>query len=169
MNDITALWERLYVGGKDDAEHLAKSNPHGIETVVSLCDVPVVRRNPTINYLHIPIEDERPVCVGQFDAVMDAIIENIRWGKVLVHCGLGISRAPIMTAAYMDAVGYLNIDAALAEIRFHQSIDSLAEQCEGAFEMKKAAIYARVSTPEQHIESQLYDLRHLATHGGWKS
>ena len=28
--------------------------------------------------------------------------------------------------------------------------------------MKKAAIYARVSTPDQHIESQLYDLRKLA-------
>ncbi len=28
--------------------------------------------------------------------------------------------------------------------------------------MKKAAIYARVSTPDQHVESQLYDLRQLA-------
>ena len=28
--------------------------------------------------------------------------------------------------------------------------------------MKRAAIYARVSTPDQHIETQLYDLRDLA-------
>jgi DNA invertase Pin-like site-specific DNA recombinase len=28
--------------------------------------------------------------------------------------------------------------------------------------MKKAAIYARVSTPDQHVETQLYDLRKLA-------
>ena len=28
--------------------------------------------------------------------------------------------------------------------------------------MKKAAIYARVSTPDQHLEAQLYDLRDLA-------
>ena len=28
--------------------------------------------------------------------------------------------------------------------------------------MKKAAIYARVSTPDQHVEAQLYDLRKLA-------
>lgn len=28
--------------------------------------------------------------------------------------------------------------------------------------MKKAAIYARVSTPDQHLETQLYDLRKLA-------
>jgi DNA invertase Pin-like site-specific DNA recombinase len=29
--------------------------------------------------------------------------------------------------------------------------------------MKKCAIYVRVSTPDQHVESQLYDLRLLAT------
>ena len=28
--------------------------------------------------------------------------------------------------------------------------------------MKKCALYARVSTPEQHVETQLYDLRQLA-------
>jgi DNA invertase Pin-like site-specific DNA recombinase len=32
--------------------------------------------------------------------------------------------------------------------------------------MKKAAIYVRVSTPDQHVESQLYDLRQLATQRG---
>jgi DNA invertase Pin-like site-specific DNA recombinase len=32
--------------------------------------------------------------------------------------------------------------------------------------MKKAAIYVRVSTPDQHVESQLYDLRELAAQRG---
>ena len=32
--------------------------------------------------------------------------------------------------------------------------------------MKKAAIYVRVSTPDQHVESQLYDLRELAARRG---
>jgi DNA invertase Pin-like site-specific DNA recombinase len=32
--------------------------------------------------------------------------------------------------------------------------------------MKKAAIYARVSTPDQHIETQLYQLRELAARRG---
>jgi DNA invertase Pin-like site-specific DNA recombinase len=32
--------------------------------------------------------------------------------------------------------------------------------------MKKAAIYVRVSTPDQHVESQLYDLRELAEQRG---
>jgi DNA invertase Pin-like site-specific DNA recombinase len=34
--------------------------------------------------------------------------------------------------------------------------------------MKKAAIYARVSTPDQHIETQLYDLRKLAAERGFQ-
>jgi len=34
--------------------------------------------------------------------------------------------------------------------------------------MKKAAIYVRVSTPDQHVETQLYDLRELATRRGFE-
>ena len=34
--------------------------------------------------------------------------------------------------------------------------------------MKKCALYARVSTPEQHVETQLYDLRQLATQRGFE-
>jgi DNA invertase Pin-like site-specific DNA recombinase len=34
--------------------------------------------------------------------------------------------------------------------------------------MKKAAIYVRVSTPDQHLEAQLYDLRKLAAQRGFE-
>src|ERR1019366_2098079 len=34
--------------------------------------------------------------------------------------------------------------------------------------MKKAAIYVRVSTPDQHVESQSYDLRELAAQRGYE-
>jgi len=34
--------------------------------------------------------------------------------------------------------------------------------------MKKAAIYARISTPDQHLETQLYDLRKLAAQRGFE-
>ena len=34
--------------------------------------------------------------------------------------------------------------------------------------MKKAAIYVRVSSPDQHVESQLYDLRELAAQKGYE-
>ena len=34
--------------------------------------------------------------------------------------------------------------------------------------MKKCALYARVSTPEQHVETQLYDLRQLTVQRGFE-
>jgi len=34
--------------------------------------------------------------------------------------------------------------------------------------MKRAALYARVSTPDQHLETQLYDLRKLAAQRGFE-
>jgi protein-tyrosine phosphatase len=70
-----------------------------------------------VNYVHLPIEDDMSVPVRQFYGVMDAIRKNIRWGTELLHCGVGVSRAPSMAAAYMDAVGYKCIDAAIKEIR----------------------------------------------------
>ena len=117
MIPVTQVWECLYFGGRDDAEHLFRSNPFGITTVISVCEVKVLRHNPSINYVHVAIADATPVTVGQFDAIIDAIAENIRWGKVLVHCGSGVSRSPIVTAAWMHVVGYKNIDAALAEVK----------------------------------------------------
>jgi protein-tyrosine phosphatase len=114
---MTQVWERLYIGSRDDAEHLIRENPHAITTVLSLCEDKVLRRNPSINYVHIPIADATPVSVGQFDAIIDAISENIRRGVVLVHCGAGVSRSAILTAGYMDVVGSKGIDAALVEIR----------------------------------------------------
>jgi len=114
---MTQIWERLWVGGLTDAERLVKGNPNRIDTVISLCEACIASRRHGVNYIHIPIEDERPVPVGQFDSVIDAIAENVRWGTVLVNCGVGISRAPTMTAAWMHAVGYKNIDAAIEEIR----------------------------------------------------
>ncbi len=110
------LWERLFIGGLADAEALAAKNPSRITTVISLSEIPAAQR-ATVNYLHFPIEDDKPVSVRQFDSILDALSENVRWGTVLLHCGEGMSRAPSLAAAYMDAAGYKNIDAALKEIQ----------------------------------------------------
>jgi protein-tyrosine phosphatase len=115
IGEMTKIWERLFVGSREDAEYLFRSNPHGITSVVTLCEDEVIRRAPGVNYVHIPIMDGMRISIGQFDAIIDAIAENIRWGTVLIRCVSGYSRAPIMTAAWMHVVGYKSIDAALAE------------------------------------------------------
>jgi protein-tyrosine phosphatase len=116
MNSMTRIWERMFVGDRRDAEFLSKSNLFGITTVITLCDDEVLYRNPGINYIHIPISDSEPIAIGVFDSILDAIAENIRWGMVLIHCGSGWSRSPVIAAAWMHAVGYKNLDAALEEI-----------------------------------------------------
>jgi protein-tyrosine phosphatase len=114
---MTQVWERLYIGGLADAEELAADNPPGITTVISLSEIPVESKRRGINYLHLPVEDDEPVPVRQFDAIMDAIRKNIRWGTVLLHCGVGVSRAPSLAASFMATVGYKSIDAGIKEIR----------------------------------------------------
>jgi protein-tyrosine phosphatase len=114
---MTRIWERLFLGSLADAQRLAKGNQHAIDTVISLCEACVASKRLGVNYLHLPVEDGEPVPVRQFDRIMDAIAENVRWGTVLLHCGVGISRAPTMTAAWLAAVGYKRFDAAIEEIR----------------------------------------------------
>ena len=113
---MTKIWERLYVGSLNDAALLTRSNPRRITTVVSLCREKVILRSPKIIYIHIPIQDARPIPAQKFEDIMLAIAVGVRRGNVLVHCLEGINRSPIMIAAWMDRCGYSEIDKALAEI-----------------------------------------------------
>jgi protein-tyrosine phosphatase len=113
---MTRIWERLWVGGLTDAERLAKGNPNGIDTVISLCAECVSTKRHGVNYVRIPIVDAEPIPRIQFDAVMDALYENLKWGTVLLHCGVGLSRAPSLAAGWMAVIGYKTLDDAIAEI-----------------------------------------------------
>jgi protein-tyrosine phosphatase len=44
-------------------------------------------------------------------------------GPLLIHCVGGMSRSPIMVAAWMHRCGYMGIDRALAEISELRDID----------------------------------------------
>lgn len=120
---MTRVWDRLFVGSIRDAQQLAVSNPNGVTTVISLCEERVRTKNPSINYLRFPIDDSRLISKERFDAIIDAIAENIRWGTVLVHCIGGSSRTPIIAAAWMHVVGYKDIESALVEIGERRQIE----------------------------------------------
>ena len=95
---ITRVWERLFLGSLKDAAQLAADNPLGITAVVSLCSHQVPHKARGVRYTCVPIPDSRPISVRQFNAVMAAIAEGVRNGKLLIHCVGGVSRSPIMKA-----------------------------------------------------------------------
>ena len=84
MIDATQIWERLFLGSLYDAERLCRANPHGIATILSLSATGPCNTRPEITYVHLHVEDAQAIPVRQFDAIMHAIAENSRRGKVLV-------------------------------------------------------------------------------------
>ena len=119
---MTRIWDRIYLGSLKDAGQLAAANPCGITSVLSLCEE-AVRRAANICYVHLPISDSRSIPAQKFDAIMQAIEQCVRRGSLLVHCVGGMSRSPIMVAAWLHRCGYAGIDKALAEISELRDID----------------------------------------------
>jgi protein-tyrosine phosphatase len=119
---VTQIWERLFLCSIWDAQDLAKNNPLGITMVVTLCEAGVIHRNRSVNYFHVPIDDnpiadEPLITVAQYNSIMDAIAGNIRCGTVLLNCLYGTTCSPIFAGAWLYMVGYKrSIDAALEEI-----------------------------------------------------
>jgi len=113
---MSRLCSRLFIGGIKDAERLAADNSVGITVVITLCAEEVLPKRRDIKYVRIPVEDASPVTLDQFEQVMNAIAEHIRSGRVLLHCGAGMSRSPIFAAAWIHRCGYLHIENALLEI-----------------------------------------------------
>lgn len=116
LRRVTKIWERLYLGNLEDAQRLARSNPQRISTVIALCREPTAKKAAKITYIRIPISDLSPISAQQFEDIMFAIAIAVRRGNVLIHCFAGMSRSPILMAAWLNRCGYAAIDKALDEI-----------------------------------------------------
>lgn len=68
-------------------------------------------------YLHLPTIDDDAPTFEHLDQGVEFIRKVIReGGKVYIHCGAGVGRAPTMAAAYLISEGYA-LDEALVMIR----------------------------------------------------
>ena len=113
---ITQVCERLCIGALKDAERLNADNPASITTVVSLCPEEVLHQAEAIEYLRIPIADARPIPCAKFEEIMLTLAAAISRGVVLLVCAAGMSRSPIMAAAWMHHTGILDFDSARQHI-----------------------------------------------------
>jgi protein-tyrosine phosphatase len=113
---ITKAWQCLYIGSLKDAERLNADNPASITTVVSLCPEELLRRAEGITYVKIPIADAQPIPSPQFEEIMKTLAKAIRRGAALLVCAAGMSRSPIMAAAWMQRNGHFDFEAAMQHI-----------------------------------------------------
>jgi hypothetical protein len=118
---MTKVFERLYLGSADDADHLAVTNP-GITGVVNVSTEPNQQKREGIKYVHFPLDESEWILPRRFERIITAISTLVRGGTVLIHCGAGVSRSPVVVALYMNEVGYKNFDDALSELRSLRSV-----------------------------------------------
>jgi predicted protein tyrosine phosphatase len=70
-----------------------------------------------LKYLHLPTVDDEAPSTEHLQKGIDFIREIVQsGGKVYIHCGAGVGRAPTMAAAYLIAEGH-TLDESLALIR----------------------------------------------------
>jgi protein-tyrosine phosphatase len=68
-------------------------------------------------YLHLPTIDDTAISAEHLERGIAFIREVIQeGGKVYIHCGAGVGRAPTMAAAYLISAGH-SLEESLALIR----------------------------------------------------
>lgn len=113
------ILDRLYLGNFEDAEWVAWEKA---ACVISLCEKSPMLRDDRIAHIHAPIPDEVYLPAYTWSELVHALTQAVRDEEaVLVHCRLGISRAPSLVAAYLAQCGY-HLDTALAYLVSRRSI-----------------------------------------------
>jgi protein tyrosine phosphatase (PTP) superfamily phosphohydrolase (DUF442 family) len=111
--------ENLYVGPQYKANGLRHMKQNGINAVVNMrieYDDAALGLAPE-HYCYLPTIDDSAPSEEHLDmgiAFIHGIINS--GGKVYIHCGAGVGRAPTMAAAYLVSKGY-TLDDALNTIR----------------------------------------------------
>ncbi len=114
---MTKVFERLYLGDAHDADSLAVTNPFGITAVVNVNTEVNQHWRDGITYVFSLLNEYERISPRRFERIMVTLSRLIRAETVLVHCGSGSERSPVIVALYLHVVGYKNFDDALSELR----------------------------------------------------
>lgn len=113
---ITKILDRLYLGNFSNAEALRKSNPHGITCIVN-CTAEPLELPKKFKVIQMDQQDGHEWNAPKVYSTIEWIRGHLLAGRtVLVHCHAGISRSPVLVAAYLYTCGF-DFIAALDQIK----------------------------------------------------
>ena len=119
LQSVSQITRHLHVGGQYRRRGWSRLAERGITAVVNMrseFDDNDAGIAPA-RYLHLPTLDDHAPTLDQLGAGTAFVAEEVaRSGKVYIHCGSGVGRAPTMAAAYLVGTG-LSIEEAWARIR----------------------------------------------------
>ncbi len=93
MEKIYKIKENLYIGSYRAAKKLKKLRKEGIKAIVNLMEKKKYDPRPEFVYLYKQLKDRTYIPSEDLHEIMAFINDNIKIGKVLVHCNSGISRS----------------------------------------------------------------------------
>lgn len=106
---LSQITPQLFVGGQFRRRGWRVLQRWGISAVVNLrAEFDDRQLNLDLGrYCYIPAEDDQTPGLAELQQGAEFIAEEIqRGGKVYVHCGSGVGRAPTMAAAYLVSLGH---------------------------------------------------------------
>jgi hypothetical protein len=120
---LTKVLDRLYLGGFKDAEDLRSGNPLNITHICNCTTEPLSLPSRCVaNIIQMDQLDGHEWHVQKLYSAVDWIRRALLGGgTVLVHCHAGISRSPVLVAAYLYTCGF-DFDRALDRIKTQRPI-----------------------------------------------
>ena len=117
LSDVTP---QLYLGGQHDVRGYRKMRQRGISAIINMREQRFSDVDAGIageRHLHLATIDNTPPTVADLSRGAEFARDEIaRGGKVYIHCGVGVGRAPTMAAAYLISTG-LTPQCALQKIK----------------------------------------------------
>lgn len=118
---LSRITPQIYIGGQHRPPGWQAMEAEGITAVVNMREPrhdDVAAGIGGERHLHLPTPDNTPVPFEALDAAADFIHAEVeRGGKVYVHCGVGVGRAPSAAAGYFIKHQGMSADQALVTIR----------------------------------------------------